>query len=133
VACTDFPLCQGVLYPQMDFANGFTLWRNLGMTSNGEFLSFEALTAIHWMHRVFAYIVAIQIGWVALSALKIDGLHKTARWLLIMIGLQFAIGVSTIFLQVPLALAVAHNGGAALLVMLLVALNYKISIAANKT
>jgi len=133
VACTDFPLCQGVLYPQMDFANGFTLWRNLGMTSNGEFLSFEALTAIHWMHRVFAYIVVIQIGWVALSALKIDGLHKTARWLLIMIGLQFAIGVSTIFLQVPLALAVAHNGGAALLVMLLVALNYKISIATKKT
>jgi heme a synthase len=48
---------------------------------------------------------------------------------LLMIAVQFAIGVSTVFLQLPLALAVAHNGGAALLLLLLVALNYKINIA----
>ena len=55
-----------------------------------------------------------------------DGLRKTARGLLVMIVLQFAIGISTVFLNLPLALAVAHNGGAALLVILLVMLNHKI-------
>ena len=129
LACTDFPLCHGVVWPQMDFANGFTLWRDLGMTSKGEFLPFPALTAIHWMHRVFAFAVVALVAWVALKALKIDGLKKAARWLLIMVALQFAIGVLTVFLNFPLALAVSHNGGAALLVLLLAMLNYKIRTA----
>lgn len=131
LACTDFPLCHGVLLPQMDFANGYSLWRNLGMTVNGDYLPFPALTAIHWTHRAFAFVVVAQVAWVSLRAFKIKALHKTARWLLLMITLQFAIGISTVFLNLPLALAVAHNGGAALLMLLLVALNYKISIASK--
>jgi len=66
---------------------------------------------------------------VALAALKIEGLRKTARWLLIMIALQFTTGVLTVFLDFPLALAVIHNGGAALLVLILVSLNYRIRSA----
>ena len=126
LACTDFPLCQGELFPQMDFANGFTLWRDLGMTAHGDYLPFPALTAIHWTHRAFAFIVVASVAWVALRAFKVDALRKTARGLLVMIALQFAIGMSTVFLNLPLALAVAHNGGAALLVILLVMLNHKI-------
>ncbi len=129
LACADFPLCQGALFPQMDFANGFSLWHDLGMTAKGDYLPFPALTAIHWAHRAFALVVVMLVAWVSLRAYKIDDLRKTARWLLIMIALQFSIGVATIFLQLPLALAVAHNGGAALLVLLLVALNHKISVA----
>jgi len=45
--------------------------------------------------------------------------------LLIVIGLQLITGLSTIYLNWPLAIAVLHNGGAALLVLLLVMLNYK--------
>ena len=113
----------------MDFSNGFTLWRDLGKTANGNYLPFPALTAIHWTHRDFAFVVLVLVAWVALRALKIDALSKTARWLLIMITLQFGIGISNVFLKLPLALAVAHNGGAALVLLLLVTLNYKISIA----
>jgi len=127
LACQDFPLCQGALWPQMDFANGFTLWRNLGMTAKGEFLPFPALTAIHWTHRLFAFAVVALVAWVAFRALKIEGLRKTARWLLAAIVLQFTTGVYTHFQNFPLALAVAHNGGAALLMLLLVMLNYKIA------
>ena len=131
LACTDFPLCQGMLLPPMDFQHGFTLWRDLGKTADGEYLPFAALTAIHWVHRIFAFVVVALVAWVALQALKIDGLHKTARWLLFMIVFQFATGVLTVFLNFPLALAVIHNGGAALLVLLLVMLNYKIRVAAR--
>ncbi|MBI1887228.1 MAG: COX15/CtaA family protein [Nitrosomonadales bacterium] len=131
LACTDFPLCQGMLLPPMDFQHGFSLWRDLGKTAGGEYLPFAALTAIHWVHRVFAFVVVALVAWVALNALKTDGLRKTARWLLVMIAFQFATGVLTIFLDFPLALAVIHNGGAALLVLLLVTLNYKIRIAAR--
>ncbi|MDO8261641.1 MAG: COX15/CtaA family protein [Gallionella sp.] len=129
LACTDFPLCHGALLPPMDFANGFTLWRDLGMTAKGEYLPFPALTAIHWTHRIFAVVVILLVARVALAALKIEGLRKTARWLLIIIALQFITGVLTIFLDFPLALAVIHNGGAALLVLLLVSFNYRIRSA----
>lgn len=126
LACTDFPLCNGTFFPPMDFANGFTLWRDLGMTAHGEYLPFDALTAIHWTHRTFAFIVLAIVGWVAFVALRTASLHKTARWLLILIVLQFLVGIATIFLQLPLLLAVMHNGIAALLLLLLIILNQKL-------
>jgi cytochrome c oxidase assembly protein subunit 15 len=131
LACTDFPLCQGQVVPAMDFTHGFTLWRDLGMTAGGEYLPFAALTAIHWTHRTFAFVVFAFVGWLAHKALKTEGLQKTGRWLLIILATQFLTGLATIVLDWPLALAVAHNGGAALLVLLLVMLNYKARIAAQ--
>lgn len=128
LACLDFPLCHGQVVPPMDFDNGFTLWRHLGKTADGDYLPFPALTAIHWTHRMFAFIVIAVLAWVAHRALKIDGLRKTGRWLLIAVAAQFLTGMSTIFLKWPLALAVVHNGGAALLVLLLTMLNYKVRI-----
>lgn len=129
LACTEFPLCQGEWLPAMDFGHGFSLWRDLGKTVGGEFLPFEALTAIHWTHRVFAFIVIALITWVGVKALRYDGLYKTGLWLLAGVTLQFASGVLTVFLNFPLVLAVIHNGGAAFLVLLLAILNYKIRMA----
>ena len=125
LACTDFPLCNGKLVPEMDFEHGFTLWRHLGMTAAGDFLPFQALTAIHWVHRSFAFVVVLYVVWLAHKALRDQGLRKTGRWLLIVVALQLCSGLATIYLKWPLAIAVVHNGGAALLVMLLVMLNYK--------
>ena len=129
LACTDFPLCHGMVIPTMDFGHGFTLWRELGKTSSGDMLPVEALTAIHWVHRNFAFVVIAYIAWLTHKAMKIEGLRKTAKWILIAIGLQFASGVSTIYLSWPIAIAILHNGGAALLVLLLVVLIYKARLA----
>jgi cytochrome c oxidase assembly protein subunit 15 len=131
LACTDFPLCHGEVIPTMDYAHGFALWRQLGMTASGEYLPFAALTAIHWTHRNFAFVVIAMVAWVGLRAIKIEGMRNNGRWLLAAIGAQFLTGVSTIYLQWPLALAVAHNAGAAALVLLLVMLNYKAFVAAR--
>jgi len=129
LACVDFPLCHGALLPEMDFQNGFTLWRDLGKTAHGDFLPFAALTAIHWTHRVFAFVVVTLVIWTALGAHRIDSLRKTARWILAVIALQFCSGAATVFLSLPLTLAVIHNGGAALLVILLAKLNHSIRLA----
>lgn len=125
LACSDFPLCNGKLVPEMDFEHGFTLWRHLGMTSAGDYLPVEALTAIHWVHRSFAFVVILYVVWLAHRALRDEGLRKTARWMLTVLGLQLCTGLATIYLNWPLAIAVIHNGGAALLVILMVMLNYK--------
>jgi cytochrome c oxidase assembly protein subunit 15 len=131
LACLDFPLCHGALVPPMDFQHGFTLWRKLGMTADGDYLPFDALTAIHWTHRSFAFVAGSVIAWVAIKAYKIEGLKPTARALLGALLLQIAIGIATISLKWPLVLAVAHNGTAALLLLLMVMLNYKTRIPAH--
>jgi cytochrome c oxidase assembly protein subunit 15 len=131
LACTDFPLCHGAVVPPMDYEHGFTLWRELGKTAGGDYLPFDALTAIHWTHRTFAFVVLAYLGWLGHKAMRIDGLQKTGRGLLLMIVVQFLIGMATVFLKWPLAIAVMHNGGAALLVSLMVMLNYKANLSAG--
>ena len=131
LACTDFPLCHGAVVPPMDYEHGFTLWRELGKTAGGDYLPFDALTAIHWTHRTFAFVVLAYLGWLGHKAMRIDGLQKTGRGLLLMIVVQFLIGIATVFLKWPLAIAVMHNGGAALLVGLMVMLNYKANLSAG--
>lgn len=126
LACTDFPLCGGKVVPDMDFEHGFTLWRELGKTAAGHYLPFSALTAIHWVHRNFAFVVFALVGFTAWRAWPHAGLRNTARWLAIALAAQFLTGVATVFLDFPLAIAVLHNAGAAILVLLLTMLNYQL-------
>ncbi len=125
LACTDFPLCGGKLLPEMDFEHGFTLWRELGKTAAGHYLPFSALTAIHWVHRNFALVVVLVAGYSAFRAWGHAALHKTARNIVIVLIIQLCSGVATIYLNYPLAVAVLHNAGAAMLVLLLAMLNYR--------
>lgn len=131
LACLDFPLCHGKLVPEMDFANGFELWRHLGKTGDGDWLPFPALTAIHWVHRNFAFVVVAFLAWLGCRALREEATRRTGRLILIVVAAQFLTGMSTIFLKWPLALAVVHNGGAAALVLLLTMLNFEARNAAH--
>ena len=125
LACSDFPLCNGQLVPAMDFEHGFTLWRELGKTAAGHYIPFAALTAIHWVHRNFALVVAAGLGWTAWTAWGQPALRRTARLIAIVLAAQIATGIATVYFSFPLAIAVMHNAGAALLVLLVTMLNYK--------
>jgi len=131
LACGGFPLCQGAVMPPMDFEHGFTLWRQLGMTAGGEYLPFDALVAVHWVHRMFAIAVVAVVGFAAWQAMRLAAVADVGRWLLSLIGLQFLSGISTVIFNWPLALAVLHNAGAALTVALLTTLNCRIAIHAK--
>jgi len=126
LACNDFPLCNGQVVPDMDFEHGFTLWRELGKTAAGHYLPFQALTAIHWVHRNFAAVVVLVLCFTAWRAWRLPGLHGTARNIVLLVVAQALTGIATVFLNFPLAIAVLHNAGAALLVLLVTMLNYKV-------
>jgi len=126
LACTDFPLCQGVWMPPMDFEHGFTLHRELGETASGELLPMTALTAIHWMHRVMALIVFLYLGWLVLRLLRTPGYASTGLIVGGLLLLQVSLGISNVLFSLPLAVAVAHNTGASLLLASLVVLNYRV-------
>ena len=119
LACTDFPACQNSLWPVMDFKQGFTLWRELGAGHDGANISFQALTAIHYVHRLSAY--AVFAVFLALAAMlhRWPAFRSQARWLAGLIVLQAVTGVSNVVLGWPLLAAVMHTGGAAALVIVL--------------
>jgi len=126
MACDTFPLCQGALVPELDFEHGFHLWRELGMTKEGQYLPFSALVAIHWVHRAFALLVVLVLGLAAWRAWHLPEVGKTARLLLLVMVVQLFTGIATVYFDFPLAIAVMHNAGAALLIILVTMLNYRV-------
>ncbi|MDP9900621.1 COX15/CtaA family protein [Variovorax ginsengisoli] len=120
LACTQFPTCQGSWWPPMNFAQGFQLWRELGLTGAGAPIDFSALTAIHYAHRLMAYAVFVALGVLAWRLRKTPALHTQAKWLAGLALLQLATGLGNVLLGWPLAAAVLHTGGAAALAVVLV-------------
>ncbi|MEM7467424.1 MAG: COX15/CtaA family protein [Pseudomonadota bacterium] len=72
LACTDFPSCHGSYWPQMDFVEGFTLWRGLGIDYEYGVLESPARTAIHFSHRLWAMVTALVLIVVAFQAIMRD-------------------------------------------------------------
>ncbi|RJS94334.1 heme A synthase [Salinisphaera sp. Q1T1-3] len=128
LACPDFPTCQNHWWPQTDFATAFTLWHGLGINYEYGILSSVPRQTIHWMHRIGACVVALTM--IALAIRLFLAARLDSRWaglagaLIGAVALQIALGVSTVLFHLPLPVAVAHNGGAALLLLTLVAINH---------
>jgi cytochrome c oxidase assembly protein subunit 15 len=125
IACSDFPTCRGRGIPSaMDFFNGFHLSRELGETGQGELLSIQALTAIHWTHRIGALVTTLVLGALAFRLLTLPAGRKIGTLLLGVLSIQIWLGIANAVSFAPLSLAVLHNAFAALLLTTLVATNY---------
>ncbi|MCG8433191.1 MAG: COX15/CtaA family protein [Gammaproteobacteria bacterium] len=127
LACPDFPTCQTQWWPQMDFTEGFILWRGLGVDYEGGVLDNPARVAVHMAHRLGAIVTLLFIG--MLSILSIAGnlprhVKITGAFVGVFLLLQISLGISTVKFGLPLVLAAAHNGMAALLLLSLVSLSY---------
>jgi cytochrome c oxidase assembly protein subunit 15 len=120
LACTEFPMCQGQWWPEMDFAEGFQWWRPLGLDAQGNSISFQAITAIHVAHRLAAVVTATVLLVLASRLHRTPRLRTAARWLVALVLLQIATGLSNVVLGWPLVAAVAHTGGAAAMLGVLV-------------
>jgi heme a synthase len=121
LACTDFPTCQGQWWPPMDWAHGFQVLRPLGVTRAGGGLPFEALTAIHMVHRLGAVVWSAAVLVLVWRLWRL-GADQHRRWAWVLIGLLFwqvLSGVSNVVLGWPLLAALAHTGGAAAWVIVL--------------
>ena len=124
-ACGEFPTCQGSWWPEMDFKNGFVLWRGLGIDYEGGVLDAPARVAIHYTHRLGAYFTALVVLLLVTSAWRrgqTTATRAAATAVAIAIALQVAIGMNLIWKGWPLWLGTAHNAGAALVVLTMVAL-----------
>jgi cytochrome c oxidase assembly protein subunit 15 len=124
LACPDLPGCLGQALPPMDFGNAFHVLRDLGRTGEGGLLPLQALVAIHWTHRAFALVVLGVVGFCVLRAASLPALRSLALIVGAFLALQILLGLANVAFALPLALAAAHNAGAALLLAVLVVLNF---------
>lgn len=117
--CPDFPVCQGHWWPAMDFREGFIPWRGLGKNYEFGVLGPQARTAIHVSHRIGAVLTLIIVGITAIKAALIPdrNIKLAGIVLLLVLIIQFSLGVANILLTLPIDVAVTHNGVAALLLL----------------
>ena len=129
LACPDFPTCQGEWWPGADYTGGFRLWQESRTGFEGGVLAGDARIAIHFMHRLGALVTVLYLGGLC-GAVMVWGRpdRRLAIWTLSVLSLLFVqvlLGVSNVWLQLPLGLAVAHNAGAALLLLALITMHHR--------
>jgi cytochrome c oxidase assembly protein subunit 15 len=115
-----FPQCLGQWAPPTDFHQGFVLWRGIGVNYEGGVLDMAARSAIQIAHRIGALVVFCYLGWLAYKTAR-RGLHGYAAAIALTLLCQVLLGVSNVYFGLPLAVATAHNGVAALLLFTLLA------------
>lgn len=124
LACPDFPTCQGQWWPDgVDFRQGFTPWRGVGIDQSDS-LPPGGRTAIAVAHRIGALVTLLLLAGIACVALRqpVSRLRWLAGIMLLLLIVQWALGIAIVLLRAPLLIANAHNAAAALLLLSLVAL-----------
>jgi cytochrome c oxidase assembly protein subunit 15 len=125
LACPTFPKCMGEWWPPMDMADGFVMWRGLGVNYEFGVLDSPARVAVHMAHRAWAVVAFLYLGAVGVYALRQAGpLRAVAAVMLMLLVAQVSLGIANVWLHLPLPVAAAHNAVAALLLLALLTLTH---------
>lgn len=115
MACTDFPRCQGHYLPDSGYADAFDF-----MVKDGMAMSSAGKVAIHSLHRIGALLTFIVLSLIMLTATSEHypkAVRRSGVLLSVLLFIQVALGIFSVKHGIPLALAVAHNAFAALLML----------------
>jgi heme a synthase len=113
-----FPLMNGHWIPEGLFQME-PLWRNF----------FENITTVQFDHRLLATLLFILIPTLWFMAWRIQlskRAHLGIHILLILLGIQITLGISTLLLIVPVPLAASHQAGALVLLTAALFVNHEI-------
>ncbi|MEF1291768.1 COX15/CtaA family protein, partial [Vibrio sp. M260118] len=126
--CTTLPICEGNWTSYLDFSRAFELIQPKRDSYEFGTLDYGARMTIHVTHRIGAVVVTVFAVTLALMLLaeKSPIYAKVAKGILAMLAVQIALGVGNVLLSLPLLVAVAHNLGAAILLLTVLRTNYLI-------
>jgi cytochrome c oxidase assembly protein subunit 15 len=127
LACPDVPTCQGQWWPQMDFRTGFDVMQDVGPNYLGGVMHSQARAAIHMSHRLGALAAFVVVGWLALKLLRGDPRSERRLGVVLAFALivQVVLGITNVVATLPLPVATAHNAVGAVLLLVLVSVNYR--------
>jgi len=122
--CTEFPICQGDWQSHLDFKEAFKFWGHgvepyTDGTSAYEFathLTPDVKMTIHIAHRIGAIVATLLTSTCIFLLWRIE--QKLALGLALLLSVQVILGISNVILHIPLAVALAHNLVAVLLLSL---------------
>lgn len=121
LVCQGFPTCNGAWWPAADFASGFVP-RQWGPPDG------TGAIAIHWVHRLGALGALAVLGALALASRRAaPSVRRAGLAVGFFLLLQIGLGIGTVLAGAPLPLAAAHNAGAALLLLGVLALNHRLA------
>ena len=121
-ASSTWPLMYGRLLPLNLLNTIEPWWRNL----------IESPPAVQYVHRWFAFVVLIVAIWLHTIAKNRNlGLQTLngSRLMIVLVLVQIALGISVIWFQVPLVLALLHQGFAISLLLVTIFLNHRLYYA----
>jgi len=128
LACPAIPTCFGESWlPDVDYQEGFVLWRGLGVDYEYGVLSQQARAAIHWVHRMGAGVTTLVLSLLAFFLFKIRAKKESMLLLACLLG-QLLLGTLNVLLSLPLPVAVAHHAMAAVLLLSMVYLNFRLLV-----
>jgi len=136
LACPDLPTCNGEWWPEnANFSEGFVLWRGLGIDYEFGILDAPSRVAIHYTHRLGAMVTFLLLGFVALKFARQKTTPPTrlaGQLTIVALIAQVSIGIGVVWFGLPLWLATAHNGVAALLLLATINLNHSASLYSSR-
>lgn len=128
--CNELPICQSGWQQHMNLPDAFQFWgHGVQDYEYATHLQTDAKITIHVAHRIGAiittlYLLALFIG--LLAKAPPNSVQRIAIIGLLILGAQVALGISNVLFNLPLGIAVAHNGVAAILMMSMILLNVRL-------
>ncbi len=129
LACPHFPFCRGTLFPHLYIKNAFDFLSPVGPNYEGGRLAMNARITIQMIHRYGAFLTAayfIPLSLCLITIKEFSPFRKLGWLILFLLAVQIALGIINVELLLPMPSAVAHNGVAALLILSIVTVLYKL-------
>jgi len=117
-ACQTLPNCHGSWLPGPDVFTAFDLSRVHEIGSSGMVLGGPERAAIHKLHRITAVVSAAIVIFAGILAVRAGrDLRIVGIALILVVALEFSLGIGSILAGLPILGAVAHNWLAAVLLL----------------
>jgi len=122
LACPMFPSCDGSFTPDIDLIEGFNIFQAAGPNYLGGLMDNDARKAIHWAHRLSAIVVSLIVVCLAVRLLPHN--RFVASVIFVVLATQISLGVTNVLWALPLINATLHNVFGALLLIMMVTVNF---------
>lgn len=120
-ACQTLPDCHGSYLPGSRLGTAFDLSRSHLVGPTGLAVGGSERADIHKLHRIGAVLASLVVLFAGTLALRAK-LGMTAVIVIAVVVLEFSAGIAAILADIPIGIAVAHNGLAAILLLGLIRL-----------
>lgn len=129
LVCVDFPSCFGKWFPNMEWAHAFNLLHPIASNPQGGLMDKAVSMTIQMAHRYGGFVTGIYLGILALYLLfssRSAHYRVLGLFLLMLLIMEMILGILNIKRLLPITVALSHSAIAALLLLTMITLLYKL-------